>query len=118
MYFDTVVPTVDVYMYLGVLLDIGLSLVPQLKCLISKGWSIFNDLLGAAFLHRLPVVVQASMVPSRVESACFYGIELCILVDDAERRLNRMQAGWAKSILGIGDTLQGHWPLLFVECGW
>ena len=117
-YFGTEIPIVDLYNYLGVLVDIALSMNPHLKALIAKGWSSFNIMVSASFLHGLSVVVQASIIPSRVESSCFYGIELCILAHGAENRLNHMQVGWAKSLLGIADAAEGQWVLLVVECGW
>ena len=35
-----------------------------------------------------------------------------------EKVLNRLQARWAKKILGIGGFRQGAWALVVAECGW
>ena len=37
---------------------------------------------------------------------------------DAVLQLNRMQAGWARALLGIRDAQQGPWSILIAECGW
>ena len=108
MYFGAQVPVVDIYLYLGVLLDVGLCFAPHLNAMIGRGWAAFNSLLGAAYSHSLPMPLQASAIPSRVEQAALFGIEFCIGLCNAESRLNRMQAGWAKAILGIRDCPQGH----------
>ena len=47
-----------------------------------------------------------------------HGIEFCIAVPSAYTQLNRMQANWAKALLGIHETPHGQWPILIAECGW
>ena len=118
MYFDVPVPIVDLYRYLGVLIDVALSSEPHFKSMLSRGWAAFNSLLGAAYGHQLPMPVQAAAIPSRVEQSALYGLELCISVPHAELRLNRMQVGWAKALLGIRDCPQGKWFVLVAESGW
>ena len=46
------------------------------------------------------------------------GLEFCNICPDAATRLNRMQAGWAKALLGIRDAQQGPWAVVIAECGW
>jgi len=117
-YFDTEVPCVDSYPYLGVLLDIALSFENHFKMMIARGWSTLNTFLGAACMYQLPLPLQANEIPSRIETACLHGIEMCVLTRQAESRLNRMQAGWARVLLGIGQCNEGTWMQLVAECGW
>ena len=42
----------------------------------------------------------------------------CISVHGAESAMNRMQAGWARALLGCRHTHAGAWPLLVAELGW
>ena len=66
----------------------------------------------------MPTLFVASTIPERVESVALHGIAFCIGVPSAEQQLNRMQANWAKTLLGIKDYPQGLWPFLIAECGW
>eukprot|EP00973_Karenia_brevis_P066494 9242976-Karenia_brevis.AAC.1 len=75
--------------------------------MIAHGWSSFNSLLGAAYCHGLPMLLMASTIPNRVESTCLYGMGFCIIVKGVEHQLYRMQAGWAKALLGIRDCAEG-----------
>ena len=86
--------------------------------MIARGWAAFKDFWGTSTCIRLPFPLQASEIPSHIEPVALYGIELRVLVPNAERGLNQMQVGWAKALLGISDCRQGLWPILVCECGW
>lgn len=58
-YFGEKVPTVDLYTYLGVTLDCALSFHQHLAGLIAKGWSVFNELRGAAHANNFTICQQA-----------------------------------------------------------
>ena len=85
--------------------------------------------LGSQIAHgywRLPSATSSIMLPwtvaadsahSRVESVAT-GIALCINVPGAASQLNRMQAEWARHLLGIAGCRQGAWPFLVSEVGW
>ena len=62
--------------------------------------------------------LQALAIPERVESVVLHGIEFCIGVHGAETAFNRMQAGWARSLLGCSRCFAGGWSLLIAEVGW
>eukprot|EP00973_Karenia_brevis_P030979 4272952-Karenia_brevis.AAC.1 len=64
-YFSDPIPIVDRYPYLGVTLDVALTLEPHLRAVIACGWPSFNSLLGAAYCHGLPMQLMASTIPSR-----------------------------------------------------
>ena len=68
--------------------------------MIAKGWDAFNKFHGSADSVRLPPPVVFLAVPCRIEPAALYGMELCISVSGAESKLNKMQAGWARALLG------------------
>ena len=53
-----------------------------------------------------------------VEMAALFGLEICVSVPGAESALNKMQIGWSKHLLGIGDCRQGLHAFLIAECGW
>ena len=108
----------DTYPYVGVLLDRHLSFQGHLPQLLSRGWDTFNSFLGAADSTGLPVPMQAESIPLRIEAVALYGIEFCIGLSGAESALNRMQAGWAKALLGCRDAVDGRWAFLICECGW
>ena len=68
-------------------------------------------------MYQSTIPLQANEVRPRIE-ACLYGLEMCVLTSQAESRLNRMQAGWARVLLGIGQCSEGTWMHLVAECGW
>ena len=115
-YFDREVPCVDSYTYLGVLLDITLSFENHFRMMIARGWSTLNTFLGAACMYQLPMPLQANEIPSRIEAAYLYGIEMCVLTSQAKSHLSRMQASWARVLLGIGQCSEGTWMHLVAEC--
>ena len=118
LYFGHEVPVVDLYPYLGFMLDVGLTFAKHFSSLIARGWAAFKEFLGASSSLGLPTPLQALEVPRRVEPAALYGLELCISVPGAEAALDHMQAGWAKHLLGIGNGRQGLHAFLLAECGW
>ena len=81
-------------------------------------WDAFNKLLGSASSVRLPSPFVFLAVPCRIEPAILFGMGLCIGVPGAEWKLNKMQAGWARALLGCPDARAGRWSCLFIECGW
>ena len=117
-YFDIPVPVVESYKYLGVLLDKHLHFNPALQRILAIGYDAIETFVGASNSVALPLPFQACYVPSRVASQVLYGIEFCIGVVGAETSLNRLQAHWAKCILGIQSFREGAWQVVSVECGW
>ena len=117
-YFDSEAPSVSSYTYLGVLLDSNLCFQPALQRILAIGYDAIESYLGALSSVGLPMPFQAMYVPSRVASQLLYGVEFCICVESAETQLNRMQAHWAKRILGIHSLRQGAWAIVTTECGW
>ena len=117
-YFATVVPNVQSYKYIGVLCDPDFTFAPHLKQAVGRWNQAFDNLYGICCSRRMPAPFIASIVPERVESVALHGIAFCIGVKSAETTLNRIQANWAKTLLGIKDYPQGLWPFLVAECRW
>ena len=112
------VPVVSTYVHLGVVLQNDMSFdkhLNKLCCLLTQA---FNAILGLTSDHKLPFVVLADLVPTHVCPAGSHGISLCISVCNAESRLNRLQADWARTILGLEGYPHGLWNNLISECGW
>ena len=117
-YFNIPVPVVQSYKYLGVLLDKQLRFNPALQRILAIGYDAIDNFVGASNSVSLPLPFQACYVPSRVASQVLHGIEFCIGVVGAEKELNRLQAHWAKRVLGIHGFREGAWQVVAVECGW
>ena len=101
-------PTMNSYPYLGALLDLKLTYAPHLATMLSRGQDAFNCLLMNAFCQGLPLPFQAGVIPTRVETAALYGLELCIGIPNAQHALNKMQASWARSLLGVSSDRHGY----------
>ena len=99
-YCGRTVPPVEHYRYLGVILDRLLTFKHHFASLLARGASAFDDFLGAANSLGLPVPLQAAAIPTRIASSILYGLEFCVTLPSAESDLNRLQANWAKSLLG------------------
>jgi hypothetical protein len=117
-YFGQVIHPVMDYKYMGVLLDSFFTFCAHLKQSLARWQAAFDHLVGAAFSISLPFALTAAVVPERAESVAIYGIALCLAVSGAEASLNRMQADWARTLLGIAGYSQGHWCYLIAQCGW
>ena len=65
----------------------------------------------------MPWIVAADSVTLRVESVAMTRLALCVAVPGAEADLNRMQAEWARTLLGIPGYPQGTWSYLICEVG-
>ena len=103
-------PRTESYKHLGVLLDRHLLFVNQLNVILAKGRRTFEDFFGCASSLDLPFPVMASAVPLRVIANLRYGLEFVITVDGVETALNRLQVGWARSLLGLRGYQTGRWP--------
>ena len=117
-YRNIVVPVVERYKHMGIILDRWFCFEPHLKQCLGSLDAAFRKLLGTVSSISLPWVVAAESVPLRVESVALNGLPFCIGVDGAESCLNRLQAEWAKTLLGFDGFPQGAWPFLICEVGW
>ena len=95
-----------------------LNLEAHFSYLLARGISAFDGFLGSTSSLGLPIPLQAAAIPSRIASVVLHGLEFCISVPMAESALNRVQASWAKSLLGCRGAREGKWPIWVAERGW
>ena len=117
-YVSDTLAAVETYCYLGVVLDRFLNFGAQLSSMLRKGHEAFLDFLGCSLSIYLPFPLQATAVTSRIGPVVLYGSEFCILVPDAMQKLNRLQATWARHLLGFPQSRAGAVAWLVAECGW
>ena len=108
----------EVHRVLGIALDSGLTFAPLLTRALAIGRAKFADLHHAAESSGLGPVVTSAQVLTRVEPAVLYGAAFFVLADGATAALNRMQAHWARSILGCPLNVHISWAILVAQCGW
>ena len=122
MYREVEVPFVKQYKHLGNLLDSKMNFVQHFQQCLGMLSSSFDKLLSTVKSCCLPWVVAADSVALRVESVVSNRLALCIAVPGAEADLNRLQAAWARSLLGISGFHNGCpylFPYFFVfACSW
>ena len=106
------------YPFLGVLLDPNFTFDLHLQQAMTRWGTAFDKLMGAGLSRGMPRIFLAAAVPERVESVALHGIAFCITLPSAESCLNKLQAGWARVVLGIKDFPQGITPFLITECRW
>ena len=79
-YFESDIPVVSSYLYLGVWLDQHLSFVHHFDTTVGRAWREFDSLFGCATSTSLPAPIICLIVPSRIEPIVLYGMELCLQV--------------------------------------
>ena len=96
--------------------DKDLTFDNRLDILLAVGKSSFEE-LGSAEWLGFAITAEVAEVQSRLEPLVLYGAALLVLASNAEQRLNRLQAGWAQTIIG---THRCPWlrPLAVRECEW
>ena len=114
----TALPRAISHKHLGTLLDEDLCFEPHLSQAIARWQTAFKSHMGAGHSKNLPVVILASTVPPYVISVALHGIAFCIKVPNVEDRLNRIQAFWARNLLGARHVRGGKWAALINEVGW
>lgn len=77
-----------------------------------------KDVLKYGWLLGFPGPVVAASVAERVEPVIMYGGQFLILCEGATKRLDAMQAGWAKQVLGASASTDLRGPLAVATCGW
>jgi len=109
---------VSQYRLLGCLMDDMLTSVPLLKETLVKSRALFTEVFHAAETGGFSVPVLAAQVPARVEPAILFVAPLLIMAPRMQGKLNRLQASWARDILGCRHAPEIRWMLLVAQCGW
>ena len=84
-----------------------LSFLSFQRIMLARGYNAFDSLMGCCTSLGLPLTVQAEAVSSRIDRIVLYGLEFCIGIPTAETSLNRLQARWARALVGCRHTLKG-----------
>ena len=117
-YVSAVLCQVELYTYLGVIIDRWFLFQVQANALFAKGRDAFLEFYGYSESIFLPFPLQAAAILSRIEGVTLFGIESTIAVPGAGATFNRLQAGWARHLLGFPRRREGRQSLVIAECGW
>ena len=97
----SLLPVVNEYTYLGVVLTPSLTWLPHVRHLISRGNRLFAQCVAWCCSDRLSVHFAASLFRSYVLPSISWGLEFCLnsspavrLTDGALRRWGRHLLGW------------------------
>ncbi len=90
----------NMYKLLGVQLDRQFTMGQKVDHITRVGKALFQELALMADQAGLPPPLLAAAVVERVEPTVMYACEILVLEPSAISKLNTLQAGWAKSILG------------------
>ena len=107
-----------IYKCLGVKTDAGLTFEPRLKQVVSIGHAVFRELHHVAESVGLPIPMIAAQVTVRLVPLVLFACEVLALVPSAEKKLNRLQACWAKRLLGAAKHTDLRAALSVIQCGW
>ena len=111
-------PSVSSYRLLGILLDRHLDMVAYLEQCIAVGRSSFLQLATSAAASGFSFQVSAALAEERVFSKILFGAVFFVMVDAAEDKLNKLQAGWAKFLLSGAQTTHINGLAAISQCGW
>ena len=108
----------DTYKLLGIEVDNQLTFAKRLDIICAVGKAAFEELFHLAESLGLSIPVEAVEVPRRLEPIVLFGAKVLPLAENAEARLNSLQAHWARAILGtrLRGGISGR--LAVAECGW
>ena len=109
---------VTLYKLLGVEIDSDLSFAKRLDIVLAVARAAFEEFFHMAESSGLSVPVEILEVPRRLYPVVLYGSEVLILAKASERRLNFLQEGWAKAIIGVRRCKCLSGRLAVRECGW
>ena len=65
----------------------------------------------------LPIPVVATQITERLVPLVLFACEVLVLAPSAERSLIRLQASWAKRLLGVARYIDLRATLSIVQCG-
>lgn len=106
-----------IYKTLGVKTDSGLTFKPRLQQVVHIGRAVFRELHHVGESIGLPFQALASQVLVKAVPIVLLACELLVLCDGAEAVLNRLQAQWAKSLLGVANQYNVRGTLAVKQCG-
>jgi hypothetical protein len=109
---------VETYRLLGILVDYQLTFKPYLLEVCRKGRAIFQELFHAGETAGFSVPLLASQVTCRTVPQVMYGAALLVLVPTAVAALNRLQAYWARILLGGPPGFRLATLPAIAACGW
>jgi len=103
---------------MGVTLDCQMSMESHLKQITARLCEAFEKHHGSSRSAGIPWLAIAASVPTYVVPSGMYGSGLCVGINHAEVTLNRIQARWARELLGLQNLRVGSWCHLVTQCGW
>ena len=105
----SLLPVVNEYTYLGVVLTPSLTWLPHVRHLISRGNRLFAQCVAWCCSDRLSVHFAASLFRSYVLPSISWGLEFCLNSSPAVRLIDGALRRWGRHLLG--------WPSLPQRCG-
>ncbi|CAE8646774.1 unnamed protein product [Polarella glacialis] len=111
-------PVAFEYKQLGVLIDSQLTFDPRLRHVLRVGQALFLELSQVCETIGFSVPVAAAQTLVRVVPIVLYAAEILALHGQAEAKLNTLQAGWAKTLLGCRNSQWMRGSLAVAQCGW
>lgn len=109
---------VDEYIFLEFLLDADLSFAPMLRGATGKSHAQFLEVVHTAETGGFSVPILTCQVPVRVEPGLLFMAPLLALAPRIEATMDKLQASWARVILGCEYGHPVSWALLRAQCGW
>ena len=113
----SLLPVVNEYTYLGVVLTPSLTWLPHVRHLISRGNRLFAQCVAWCCSGRLSVHFAAFLFRSYVLPSISRGLEFCLnsspavrLIDGALRRWGRHLLGWPSGSPNAAVFLERGWP--------